>query len=104
MGDAHASHRKAATVPTRPVQSCDSSFCNQQIVAVAVWATRTLPAGKRLQCLPVASLGFAEQFAKPVSCLITSNPTRCHIDNELFPLADWQFPVGQKTVLLQKDE
>ena len=26
-------------------------FFNQEIVAVALWATRTLPTGKRLQCL-----------------------------------------------------
>jgi len=27
------------------------SVCNRQIVAVALWATRTFPTGKRLQCL-----------------------------------------------------
>ena len=26
-------------------------FCNQQIAAVVLWGTRTLPTGKRLQCL-----------------------------------------------------
>ena len=51
-----------------------------------------------------AASGFLEKFAEAASRLITSNATRCHIDNELFPLVDRQFPVGQKTVLLQKDK
>ena len=78
--------------------------CNRQIVAVALWATRTLPAGKRLQCLPVASSGFLEQFSKPARCLITSNLARGDIENELFPIVNRQFAVQQKTVLLHEDK
>ncbi len=47
---------------------------------------------------------FLEQFAQPARGLITIDFARRHVENELFPIVDRQFPVGQKTVLFQKNE
>ena len=49
-----------------------------------------------------AASGFFEQVTKPSSCLLTSDLARCHVENELFPIVDRQFPVRQKAVLLQE--
>ena len=54
----------------------------------------TLPRAKDDRRDSSASSGFLEQFAKSASSLITINFTRRHVDNELFPIVDRQFPVG----------
>ena len=51
-----------------------------------------------------AASRFLKQFAKPASCLITSNLAGRHVDNELFPIIDRQSPLREKTVLLQEDK